>query len=281
MVHLFTKKLLSPDALVDYLSTDNWYALLDGVLIEDLPAKLAEADIPYYCLFSADLPYEYRRIAPYLVKLASTTGGFFNGVLDTVKEHRASFLRYHGDDESITERFQNMAHAKLPGGRVGVLRFQDSRILNVLLNSLSPPQIPFIWPPGVEEYLLCVQEHTFHSWHAPDNAEIREKAVTSPFILSADQLEELSEDCHNRLLDQLVQKYKSSFDGSESEFLTVLDKAVDEGMECGFVYPQQICDYVDKVSKIGWLHGNMQCSFVAILRQKDMNASMKLSQIKS
>jgi hypothetical protein len=279
MVQLFIKKSLTPDLLVDYLSTGDWHALLDGVLIEDLPAKLAEADIPYYCLFSADLPYEYNRIAPYLVKLPAGGSGFFNGMMDTVKEHRASFLRYQGDDESITRRFQHMAHAELPDGRVGVLRFQDSRILNVLLNSLSPLQVPFVWPPGVEEYLLHAQENTFNSWYAPDNAEIRTQAITAPFMLSVKQLEDLGEDYHNRLLNQLVQHHKNSFDGPESELPTLLEKVVDEAMECGFVYPQQICDYVDKVSKIGWLHETMHDGFVAILRQRNMTAPMKLSQI--
>lgn len=276
---LYLEKLLPTNAVLDCLLSGNWYALLDGVLIENLPTQLAEAEIPCFCLFDADVPDEYKRIAPYLVRFEANAAGFLGGMLDGIQEHHASFLRYTGDNEALAERFQAMVHAKLPDERVGVLRFQDSRVLNVLLGSLSPSHIPFFWPSGLEEYLLYAGEHNYNSWTALHDAEMREQTVKAPLHLSVAQLDALSEDYHTRFLNRLVAQHRDSFVGSEMELSILLGKVVDEGMECGFILPRHLCDYVAKVVGLGWLHSNMQERHVAILRRNDLNAPMKLSQI--
>jgi hypothetical protein len=276
---LLTRIDLDTAALMRRMRSGDWYALLDGALIENLPFRLAEADMPYHCLFQPDAPFEYKRIAPYLVQCTENSQTLLNSLMTTIPEHYASFLRYRGAGEALAGHLQKMVHAGLPDGRVGVFRFQDSRVLHTLLSAISPSQVPFIWYQGVEEILLFAGENSYHSWQRPCLSESEEQNISAPFILYPEQLEALSNGYYARILEDLIYGYKDAYEGSQEELTALLTVVIDEALSCDFSYPQQILDYAAYASKHGWLHENMTEEAVAALRRRDRNAPMKLSSL--
>ncbi|HMQ04773.1 MAG TPA: DUF4123 domain-containing protein [Pyrinomonadaceae bacterium] len=120
-----TKKIL-------YVPGMRLYCVLDGVLVPDLPTRLAADRVPHYCIVTGDLDPDMVHAAPYLVYLAPESnfaewvfseafgkgwGIFFHShrsllemrrhfrALHEVLDERGNPLRFRYYDPSVMRRF--------------------------------------------------------------------------------------------------------------------------------------------------------------------------------
>ena len=115
------------------------YAVLDGAMIEQLPARLDASGCEHACLFSGDLDPLLEEAAPHLVQL-SRNDPFCETVLRLGwNDHWGIILHAGNDMDFYTVRQHLRRHLRVvdAGGNPMFFRFYDPRVFRMVIPQLS------------------------------------------------------------------------------------------------------------------------------------------------
>lgn len=109
------------------------YAVLDGVMVPDLPTRLYKGQVPNYCLLTGDLPDDMVYAAPYLVYL-SPDSKFSDWVLEeSFGKHWGIFAQSPRSMIEMRRHFRALMQAYDENGNPLKFRFYDPRVLSKFL----------------------------------------------------------------------------------------------------------------------------------------------------
>lgn len=112
-----------------FSGTTRLYAILDGVLVPDLPNRLYEGQVPNHCLFPGELPPDLVYAAPYLVYM-SPDSKFSDWVLEeSIGKHWGIFVHSRRSMIEMRRHFLALGQAYDERGNPMKFRYYDPRVL--------------------------------------------------------------------------------------------------------------------------------------------------------
>ncbi|QNU16117.1 DUF4123 domain-containing protein [Thermomonas sp. XSG] len=118
------------------------FAVLDGAIIDDLPARLGKHAPDAMCLFSGDLDPMLAAAAPYLLPLAPDTAATRLALLEGWNAHWGIVLVADPgtDIYSLRAHLRRVLRVSTPGGASMLFRFYDPRAFRSVVPTFDPAQ---------------------------------------------------------------------------------------------------------------------------------------------
>lgn len=118
------------------------FAVLDGAIIDDLPARLRQQAPEAMCLFSGDLDPMLAAAAPYLLPLQAGTGASQLALQDGWNAHWGIVLVADPGTDIYTLRahLRRILRVNTPGGESMLFRFYDPRAFRSVVPTFSASQ---------------------------------------------------------------------------------------------------------------------------------------------
>ena len=142
------------------------FALLDGSVLPDLPARLAAADVlGWDCLARGALAPEAAARAPYLADLRQASE-FSDWLLDAAGATFPGWGVVLVTREGLLAMRQHcraLCEVGLPDGTRRTWRWYDPQLLETLLPQLSPGQLDELFAPGFALVVPSAQAWTWHT----------------------------------------------------------------------------------------------------------------------
>jgi hypothetical protein len=118
------------------------YAVLDGALIEQLPARLRQSGLPHACLYGGELDPELEAVVPYLVQLTAAHPLAREAIETGWLSHWGVYMlapRAFGVREA-RNHFRTLLRVRGPQGEEWLFRYYDPRVLRAALPTFEPAQ---------------------------------------------------------------------------------------------------------------------------------------------
>lgn len=118
------------------------FAVLDGAIIDDLPALLERHAPGAMCLFSGDLDPMLAAAAPYLIELEPGSSATQLALRDGWNAHWGILLLVDGETDSLALRshLRRVLRVATPDGRSMLFRFYDPRAFRTVIPTLDTDQ---------------------------------------------------------------------------------------------------------------------------------------------
>jgi len=118
------------------------YAVLDGAIIDDLPARLRQHAPDAMCLFSGDLDPALAAAAPYLVPMRAGSGASALALRDGWNEHWGIILVVDPgtDAYALRAHLRRILRVSTPGGQSMLFRFYDPRAFRSVVPTFDAQQ---------------------------------------------------------------------------------------------------------------------------------------------
>lgn len=118
------------------------FAVLDGAIIDDLPARLKQSAADAMCLFSGDLDPMLAAAAPYLVALQANAAITKMVLMDGWDEHWGIALTTDPgtDMRTLRSHLRRILRVKTPGGDSMLFRFYDPRAFRSVVPTFNQEQ---------------------------------------------------------------------------------------------------------------------------------------------
>jgi hypothetical protein len=125
------------------------FAILDGAIVDDLPARLASSGLPHECLFPGELDPELAAVMPYLVELESSAPLVREALSRGWKDHWGI---YGCVPEAVTfldlrQHFRPFLKVQGPMGQFMFFRYYDPRVLRHTLPTFDEEQMSAFFGP--------------------------------------------------------------------------------------------------------------------------------------
>lgn len=121
------------------------YAVLDGVMVPNLPGKLFESRVPNYCIRTGDLTPDEAHAAPYLVYL-SPDSKFSDWVLsEALGKHWGIFVQSPRSMLEMRRHFRALSQTYDEKGNPLKFRFYDPRVLAKFLPTCNGGELKTIF----------------------------------------------------------------------------------------------------------------------------------------
>ena len=118
------------------------YAVLDGAIIDDLPARLARHAPGALCLFSGDLDPMLAAAAPYVLQLRADAPATALALRDGWNDHWGIVLACEPGTSlhAVRSHLRRILRVRTPGGGSMLFRFYDPRAFRSVVPTLDPEQ---------------------------------------------------------------------------------------------------------------------------------------------
>ena len=117
------------------------YAVLDGAIIDDLPARLSQHAPNAMCLFSGALDPMLAAAAPYVVEIKADSGAAQLALRDGWNDHWGIVLVADPgtDVYAMRSHLRRILRVATPGGQSMLFRFYDPRAFRTVIPVLDAP----------------------------------------------------------------------------------------------------------------------------------------------
>jgi hypothetical protein len=118
------------------------YAILDGALIDGLPARLRQSGLPHACLYAGQLDPQLAAVVPYLVQLTAAHALSREAIETGWMAHWGVYMmtpQSFGVREA-RNHFRTLLRVRGPQGEEWLFRYYDPRVLRASLPLLEPGQ---------------------------------------------------------------------------------------------------------------------------------------------
>jgi hypothetical protein len=133
------------------------YCVLDGVMVQDLPIKLREAQVPHHCILTGDLTPDVVHAAPYLAYL-SPDSKFADWVLsEAFGKSWGIFFRSHRSMLEMRRHFRALHQAFDEHGNPLKFRYYDPRVLRAFLPTCNAGELKTLFG-DVEQFFIETKE---------------------------------------------------------------------------------------------------------------------------
>ena len=153
------------------------YAVIDGVSLPGLLAKLEEHEPKNTCLFRGELPFDLAEAAPYLVKLEKENK-FSNWLLsENIEKPCCIYAKTTVKDDFIQFRkhFRSFLRVESPEGKSLLFRYYDPRVLKTYLPICTDEDNDILFK-DIDSYLLFNKgDKSLQSFKRPIESEIEEE----------------------------------------------------------------------------------------------------------
>jgi hypothetical protein len=144
-------------ALLDWLFSvaedRHVYFLADCARDERLYPLVQSSWLDQACLYDGDLPLEFRRVAPHLLRLERSAEETVEILELGWGDAWGVFCQSASPLDALKSHFRQFLTVRDEGGRTFFFRFFDPRVLRVYLPTCTPPELDEIFGP-VEAFLL-------------------------------------------------------------------------------------------------------------------------------
>ncbi len=132
------------------------FAVLDGIMVPDLPNRLYNAEVQNYCLLTGDLTPDLVYAAPYLVYL-SQDSKFSDWVLaEALGKHWGIFAQTPHSIIEMRRHFQGLMNCYDERGNPIKFRYYDPRVLRKFLPTCNGGELKTLF--GKTEALFAESE---------------------------------------------------------------------------------------------------------------------------
>jgi hypothetical protein len=147
------------DAVVDALwPTDKraeigMYAILDAARDARIYDSVLSCGLPWYCLYSGNIPEELARVAPYLVKLEKENSLTESLIENGWGQSWGIFLGAAAPISDLRRHFHSFLTVETEDGKRMVFRYYDPRVFRTYLPTCTTDELNTVFGP-VRNFLL-------------------------------------------------------------------------------------------------------------------------------
>jgi hypothetical protein len=120
----------------------NVYAIFDGAIVDELPAKLDQSGLQHVCLFPGQLDPELAAVVPYLVALEDDNPLTQEAIEAGWMAHWGVYIQSpkEVDFRAMRQHFRPILKVRGPVGEMMYVRYYDPRVLRVVLPTMDVSQ---------------------------------------------------------------------------------------------------------------------------------------------